>query len=39
MTPYGSVTWAQSPKADALHLCREIDVFGALRTALRDPPT
>ncbi|PZS35282.1 MAG: hypothetical protein DLM61_02185 [Pseudonocardiales bacterium] len=34
-TANGPVTWAQPPEADALRLCREIDVF----TALRDPPT
>ncbi len=39
MTQHGPVTWAHAPEADALHLCREIDVFGALRTALRDPLT
>lgn len=32
------VTWAQPPEADALRRCREIDVFAALRTALRNPP-
>lgn len=39
MTPRGPITWVHPPEADALHLCREVDVFGALRTALRDPPT
>jgi hypothetical protein len=34
----GLVTWVYPPQADALQLCREIDVFAALRTALRDPP-
>lgn len=38
-TANGPVTWVQPPEADALRLCREIDVFAALRTALRDPPT
>ncbi|MGH3846312.1 MAG: hypothetical protein ACRDS0_33570 [Pseudonocardiaceae bacterium] len=38
-TGNGPVTWAQPPEADALRLCREIDVFAALRIALRDPPT
>lgn len=36
MTLRGPITWAYAPEADALCLCREIDVFGALRTALRD---
>ncbi|MGH3692412.1 MAG: hypothetical protein ACRDRX_00125 [Pseudonocardiaceae bacterium] len=38
-TANGPLRWAQPPEADALRLCREIDVFAALRTALRDPPT
>ena len=37
-TAGGPVTWVHPPEADALRLCREVDVFGALRTALRDPP-
>ena len=28
----GSITWVQPPRQDSLHLSREIDVFGALRT-------
>ncbi len=39
MTPHGPIAWAQPPDGDALRLCREIDVFGALHTALRDPPS
>lgn len=39
MTPRGPVTWMHSPEQDALRLCREVDVFAALRTALHDPPT
>lgn len=38
VTPRGPVTWVHPSEADALHLCREVDVFGALCTALRDPP-
>jgi hypothetical protein len=32
MTPRGPITWVQPPRQDSLHLSREIDVFGALRT-------
>lgn len=32
--PRGSITWIRPPQADSLRLCREIDFFGALRTAL-----
>ncbi|MGH3754276.1 MAG: hypothetical protein ACRDRP_16585 [Pseudonocardiaceae bacterium] len=39
MTACGPVTWAHPPEADALWLCREVDIFAALRTALLDPPT
>ncbi|MGA9311247.1 MAG: hypothetical protein WBV74_12860 [Pseudonocardiaceae bacterium] len=39
MTPCGPVTWVYPPEHDALALCREVDVFAALRTALYDPPT
>lgn len=39
MTPRGPVTWMHPPEQDALALCREVDVFAALRTALHDPPT
>jgi hypothetical protein len=39
MTPRGPLTWAHPPQADALRLCREFEVFAAVRTALRDPPT
>ena len=34
MTIDGPITWVQPPSRDSLRLCREIDVFGALRTAL-----
>ncbi len=42
VTPRGPIIWTQPPLADSLRLCREIDLFGALRTALggcppRDP--
>lgn len=39
MTARGPITWVHPPEADALRLCREVDVFAALRTALCDPPT
>jgi hypothetical protein len=39
MTARGPITWMYPPEANALQLCREIDVFAALRTALRNPPT
>jgi hypothetical protein len=32
-TPRGSITWITTPHPDPLHLCREIDLFTALRTA------
>ena len=35
VTPRGPVTWVHSPLPDALQLCREVDVFAAVRTALR----
>lgn len=34
--PRGPITWYQPPREHSLRLCREIDVFVALRTALRD---
>jgi hypothetical protein len=37
-TPRGPITWIQPPQEDSLQLCREIDLFGALRTTLRDFP-
>lgn len=37
-TPHGPVTWVHPPQPDALRLCREVDVFAALRTALRNDP-
>ncbi len=39
MTPRGPVTWVYRPEGDGLRMCREIDVFAALRTVLRDPPS
>ncbi|MGH3889223.1 MAG: hypothetical protein ACRDSZ_22140 [Pseudonocardiaceae bacterium] len=36
VTARGPITWIQPPRADSLRLCREIDLFGALRTALGD---
>jgi hypothetical protein len=36
VTPRGPLTWARPPGEDSLRLCREIDLFGALRTALGD---
>jgi hypothetical protein len=38
VTPRGQITWARPPGEDSLRLCREIDLFGALRTALTDTP-
>ncbi|MPZ66863.1 MAG: hypothetical protein GEU83_15600 [Pseudonocardiaceae bacterium] len=38
VTPRGPVTWIEPPQPDALRLCREIDLFAAVRTTLRDPP-
>jgi hypothetical protein len=38
VTPRGPIIWIQPPQEDSLQLCREIDLFGALRTALRDSP-
>lgn len=37
MTLSGPITWVVPPKKDSLQLTREIDVFGALRTALSGP--
>lgn len=37
-TPRGPITWVHPPQPDALRLCREVDVFAALRTALGHPP-
>lgn len=37
-TARGPVTWMRPPQPDALTLCREIDMFSALRTALHEPP-
>ncbi len=31
-TPRGPLTWMHPPEPNALHLCREIDIFGALHT-------
>lgn len=40
VTPRGTVTWVHLPaEPDALRLCREIDVFAAVRTASRDLPS
>jgi hypothetical protein len=36
MTPRGPITWTQPPQPESLPWCREIDLFAALRTALRD---
>jgi len=36
VTPRGPITWTRTPREDSLRLCREIDLFGALRTALGD---
>lgn len=34
--PGGLVTWVAPPRSVALRLCREVDVFAAVRTALRE---
>lgn len=34
-TPRGPIRWIRAPTPDTLHLTREIDVFAALRAALR----
>lgn len=39
ITAHGPLTWVHPPQADALHQCREFEVFAAARTALREPPT
>jgi hypothetical protein len=41
VTARGPITWIRAPQADSLALCREIDLFAALRTALPggDAPT
>lgn len=38
VTLRGPIAWIQPPRADSLQLCREIDLFGALRTALGGSP-
>jgi len=38
VTPRGPVTWVHRPDTSMVRLCREIDVFAAVRTAHRDPP-
>ncbi len=37
VTPRGPITWIQPLREDSLRLCRDIDLFGALRTALSPP--
>jgi hypothetical protein len=39
VTPCGPISWVHPPEADALQVCREFEVFAALRTALRDLST
>jgi hypothetical protein len=36
LTLRGPITWTRPPREDSLQLCREIDLFGALRAALGD---
>lgn len=36
VTSGGQITWIQLPRRDSLRLSREIDVFGALRAAVKD---
>lgn len=38
VTSRGPITWIQPPQENSLQLCREIDLFGGLRTALGDSP-
>ncbi len=38
VTLRGPITWTRPPRQDSLQLCREIDLFGAVRTALNDSP-
>jgi hypothetical protein len=38
VTARGPITWTNPPREDSLQLCREIDLFGALRTTLNDAP-
>lgn len=38
ITAHGPLFWIRPPAPHALQLCREIDVFIALRTALTTPP-
>lgn len=35
-TPRGPVTWITTPQPESLHLCREIDLFAALRSNTED---
>lgn len=39
-TPRGPITWITTPQSDSLHLCREIDLFAALRSTVNSetPP-
>jgi hypothetical protein len=36
VTPRGPIIWTRAPHENSLRLCREIDLFGALRTTLSD---
>lgn len=36
VTPRGPITWTRPPREDSLQLCREIDLFLAMRAALKD---
>jgi hypothetical protein len=38
ITPRGPITWTRPPQHNSLRLCREINIFGALRTVLSDLP-
>jgi hypothetical protein len=35
VTSRGPITWTNPPREDSLRLCREIELFGAVRTALK----
>ncbi len=38
ITPRGPLTWVHLPEANPAQLCRESDLFTAVRTALGGPP-
>jgi hypothetical protein len=38
VTPRGPITWIRRPRKDSVRMCREIDLFGTVLTALNDSP-